>query len=370
MRLPRLLSAALACAVALLMPAATAAAADGSAEPVGGPLLGSRGVVVEPLAGAPALPSGLTAASWLVADLDTGDVLAARDAHAKRLPASTQKILTALTLIPRLDPTAVMHPTNADVDVDGSKVGLVPGTGYTVAQLFTAMLVVSGNDAANALAHAAGGTPATLALMNAEAHRLQADDTVARTPSGLDAPGETTSAYDLALIARAALQLPDFRKYVGTVRSFMPAPGHKHFEIYTHNRLLTTYPGTIGVKNGYTITAGATYVGAATRGGHTLLVSLMRTDPRFWHDAEKLLDWGFKADGHVTPVGRLVDPLPDHPEHRVTPTVARAVPVASRQEHRLSPVTLSLAGLSASITVFVTARRRRRVRRRLRLPPI
>lgn len=368
MRPTRLAVALLGCLLAVAGPAASAVAA----EPVGGPLLGTRETVVQPLAGAPALPSDISAASWVVADADTGAVLAARDAHARRLPASTLKTLTALTLIPRLDATKVMHPTNADVDVDGSKVGLVPGTGYTIAQLFTAMLVVSGNDAADSLAHAAGGIPHTVALMNAEARRLQADDTVVKTPSGLDAPGQTSSAYDLALIGRAALQLSDFRHYVGTVKSTIPAPGHKHFEIYTHNRLLTTYPGTIGVKNGYTVAAGATYIGAATRGGHTLIVTLMRTDPRFWQDAERLLDWGFKARGRVIPVGTLVDPLPDHPtENRVTPVAAaRAVPVAKPQQDHVSPVTLGVAAASASVTAVVTARRRRRSRRRLALPPL
>lgn len=368
-------SALLACALSLLAPAATAAAAtSGSATsgtgPVGGPLMGTHGVVVRPMPGAPGLPPGLTAASWLVADLDTGEVLAARDPHARNLPASTLKILTALTLIPRLDPNRKVRATNADVSVDGSKVGLVPGGVYTVRQLFTAMLVVSGNDAADTLADAAGGTPLTLRLMNEEARHLQADDTVAGTPSGLDAPGESTSAYDLALMARAALKLPDFQHYVTIVNSTMPAPHGRHFQIYTHNRLLTTYPGTIGVKNGYTIAAGATYVGAARRGGHTLIVTLMRTDPRFWLDATKLLDWGFAADGRVQPVGRLVDPLPDHPQRVVMPSVVRAMPVASRQQRTVSPFTLGLAGFSASVTAVVLTRRRRRSRGRLRLPPL
>src|SRR5205814_1631963 len=106
------------------------------------------------------------------------------------------------------------------------------------------------------------------------------------------------SAYDLALIARAGLQMPDFCHYIGIVRSHVPAPHHRRFEIYTHNRLLTTYRGMIGVKNGYTVDAAATYVGAATRNGHTIIVTLMHARPDFWDEARKLLDWGFAADGH------------------------------------------------------------------------
>ena len=96
--------------------------------------------------------------------------------------------------------------------------------------------------------------------------------------------------------------------YVGTVSSTVPAPHHKHFQIYTHNRLLTTYRGDIGVKNGYTVAANATYVGAATRNGHTILITLMHAQPYFWDEARSLLDWGFRARGKVDPVGTLVDP--------------------------------------------------------------
>src|SRR3954452_23130727 len=97
------------------------------ADPIGGPLLAGRGVVEQPLPGAPALPTDLTSATWLVADLDTGDVLAAKGPHEKYLPASTLKTLTALTLIPRLDPNQMVKASWRDAAVDGSKVGIVPG---------------------------------------------------------------------------------------------------------------------------------------------------------------------------------------------------------------------------------------------------
>jgi D-alanyl-D-alanine carboxypeptidase (penicillin-binding protein 5/6) len=359
---------------------------------IGGQLLGSRGVVEHGLAGAPALPHGVSARAWLVADLDTGDVLAARDAHGQFLPASTLKVLTALTLIPRLDPKAVVRITNDDVNVDGSRVGVVPGEGYTVEQLFTALLVVSGNDAAGALARAAGGRDTTVRMMNEVAHWLRAGDTVARTPSGLDAPGQHTSAYDLALIGRAALTVPDFRRYVTTVRSYMPAPGHQKFEIYTHDRLLTHYPGAIGVKNGYTSAAQATYIGAARRGGHTLMVTLMDAHPAFWKEAEALLDWGFAARGRVVAVGRLVQPLAGSSPaangrgavHGATASrsvrsardavVASVATVAARRDNlstgggRGPALPAALLAVSAVGATLVRRRHLRR-RRRLRLPP-
>jgi D-alanyl-D-alanine carboxypeptidase (penicillin-binding protein 5/6) len=274
---------------------------------IGGGRLASPGVVVS--AAAPKLPRKkvLTSSSWLVADADSGEVLAAKNPHGKFLPASTLKTLTAVTLLPRLDPRTKIRPSRSDIDVDGSKVGLVPTMRYTVDELFTCMLVVSGNDCANTLADAAGGKAKTLRLMNAEARHLGALDTVARTPSGLDGKGESSSAYDLALIARAGLGMPAFRHYVGILRDEFPAPHHKHYEIDNHNRLLTRYRGDIGVKNGYTVAAKATYVGAATRGGHTVVVTLMHARPNFWPEARALLDWGFAAEG-APAVGRLVRP--------------------------------------------------------------
>jgi len=295
------------CACTALAPA-TAGADSSVIGPVGGELLASRATVVLGQPGTLAPPANITASGWLVADLDTGAVLAARDAHGRYAPASTLKTLTALTLIPRLAPARTVTAARADVAVDGSKVGLVPGQSYRVDQLFTALLVVSANDAANTLSTAAGGATGTVARMNAEAVRLQALDTTARTVSGLDAPGQVSSAYDLALIGRAAMRLRPFRQYVAVRRSFVPAPGGRRIEIGSHNRLLWNYPGAIGIKNGYTVAAGAAFIGAATRGGRTLEVTLLHASPRVWHEAAALLDWGFAAAGRVTPVGQLVDP--------------------------------------------------------------
>jgi serine-type D-Ala-D-Ala carboxypeptidase (penicillin-binding protein 5/6) len=369
----RSLAAVVAALACLAVGTSPAWAAKSGIDPVGGPLLAGHGVIVRPLSGAPALPTDLTSASWLVADVDTGQVLAAKAPHERFLPASTLKTLTAVTLIPRLDPNQLAKPGYRDVAVTGSKVGLVQGMSYTVRQLFTAMLVVSGNDAADTLAEAAGGIGKTVRMMNAEATHLQAYDTFARTPSGLDGPGESSSAYDLALIARAGLAMPDFRKYVGTVKSRMPAPHHKHFQIYTHNRLLTTYRGDIGIKNGYTVAANATYVGAATRHGHTIVITLMHANPYFWPEAKSLLDWGFKAEGKVEPIGTLVDPQQAAPVTAKAPksdTSSTTLVLSARHNGGSVPVwQIALLAASAAIAAVVTARRLRRPAR-LSLPPL
>jgi D-alanyl-D-alanine carboxypeptidase (penicillin-binding protein 5/6) len=350
---------------------------------VGGPLLASKGVVEQPLAGAPALPapSALPASSWLVANLTTGAVLAAKDPHGRSLPASTLKTLTALTLIPRLDPSEMFKVPNQAARVDGTKVGLVPGMRYSISKLFTCMLVMSANDAADALSEANGGIAHTVAQMNLVARHLQADDTHADTPSGLDGPGETTSAYDLALIAKAEYQLPAFRHYVSLATARVPAPHHKHFQIQSHNNLLTTYRGDVGGKNGYTVAAHATYVGVARRHGQTLVVALMDAYPIWWPMARDLLNWGFKANGKVEPVGALVTPLsPGSAEAAVQRAAANNVLINGRpaapKRNKLPwfPIEVVVAFVIAlGLTGLITRRRRSRrraYRPRLRLPPI
>ena len=349
------LLAPLVLAVPLLATATPARAQD----PVGGDRLATHGTVAPP--GGPALPRTV-AAGWLVADLDTGQVLAAKDPHGRFAPASTLKALTALTLIPLLDVHRQVTPTFDDVNADGSRVGLVEHVAYPVSQLFTAMLVVSGNDAANTLATAAGGVGVTVAAMNAEAEHLQAFDTHAATPNGLDAPGQRSSPYDLALIGRAAMQLPDFRRYVATRHSQIRGPHGRTIAISSHDKLLYNYPGAIGIKNGFTVAARATFIGAATRGGHTLVVTLMRTEPRYWPEAAALLDWGFAAErAGVAPVGRLVAPqgTPVQGEPAVEPAAAPAAAAAppAGGPGRLPVVPVGLAALALATGVLLVKRR-------------
>jgi D-alanyl-D-alanine carboxypeptidase (penicillin-binding protein 5/6) len=237
------------------------------------------------------------------------------------------KTLTAVTLLPLLEPDQAVTATQEAANVDGTKVGVVAGTSYRVGDLMTAMLMMSGNDASHLLAVANGGLEPTLEDMNAEAARLRALDTVARTPHGLDAEGQVSSAYDLALINRYGMQVPEFRRLLELRRAQFPKPDGTTYEISSHNKLLGNYAGMIGGKNGYTRAARASYVGAASRDGRTIIVALMRAEPNFWAEAQALLDWGFAADGVAKPVGQLVDPVPPVPEPTASsgPTPATSV---------------------------------------------
>jgi len=284
-------------------------APDGST--VGGEALATRALVTVP--GAPPLPEGIDAHGWLVADAGTGAVLGAHDPHGRYYPASTLKTLTLLTLAPVLDPALVVEGTTEDENIEGSRVGLVRGGQYPVALLFQALMMQSGNDAANALARAAGGVESTLAAMNATAERLQAFDTVAGTPSGLDVAGQSSSPYDLALIMRELVADPVTLAVLQTPTAQMPpvAGLTEGYQIQNQDSLLTDYPGTLGGKNGFTDAARHTFVAAAERDGRRLVVSLMqaeRSPVPTTEQAKRLLDWGFAVPAGATGAGRLVTP--------------------------------------------------------------
>ncbi len=313
-------------------PAPSAAVAS---EPVGGPLLHGTGVIVRPRPGATKLPT-VAVRSYLVADLSTGAVLAAKAPHQRNRPASTLKILTGLTLLPRLDRTAKYTATYQDDAQIGSAVGIVEGHTYTIDQLFLGLFLVSGNDAAHALATAAGGEKQTVMLMQRTAAHLRALDTTVVNSSGLDSDREYSSAYDLALIARAGLKRADFRRYVSTKQSRFPAKEKgKTFAISNQNELLGDYPGAIGVKTGYTSLAKNTLVAAATRDDRTILVVLMRGRYGIHEEAARLLNWGFANAESVNAVGRLVDPAPPGGEPTrsadTKAAVGPAAPHASRE---------------------------------------
>jgi D-alanyl-D-alanine carboxypeptidase (penicillin-binding protein 5/6) len=280
--------------------------------------MGECGLVLP--VGAPAPPAGINAMSWLIADADSGEVLAAKDPHARNRPASTLKLLTALLAVDQLPADRIVVATQADADQDGSRVGLGPGGRYTVRQLLTGLLLSSGNDAAHALAVQLGGVAQTVEQMNELAARLGALDTRAATPSGLDGPGMSASAYDLALAFRQVLSRPLLVELLGTRQVDFPGFGNRPgFVVSNDNKLLRSYPGALGGKTGFTDDARHTQLDAAQRGGRRLMVVLMRGEQRpvsMAEQAARLLDYGF-ALPTGRPVGRLVDEA-ESPETVVT----------------------------------------------------
>ncbi|MFI9581094.1 D-alanyl-D-alanine carboxypeptidase family protein [Streptomyces sp. NPDC052236] len=293
---------------------------------VGGAQLGKPGTQVSLVPGVPVLPQKLSGRSWIVADAETGDVLASHNAHWRLAPASTLKMLFADTLLPRLPRTELHTVTDADLANLGegsSLVGLKEDHRYSVRDLWLGVFLRSGNDAVHALASMNGGIGKTVLEMQAHAEELQALDTHVVSPDGYDSNGQVSSAYDLTLIARSGMQKKDFREYASTATAKFPGEkvrGKKRetFEIQNTNRLLTgdyglaPYKGIAGVKNGTTTHAGSTFTGVAERDGKVLLVTVMNPDSgesqAVYKEAGRLLDWGFAAAGKVKPVGELVPP--------------------------------------------------------------
>ncbi|MGW2562929.1 D-alanyl-D-alanine carboxypeptidase family protein [Streptomyces sp. NPDC001514] len=293
---------------------------------VGGAQLGKPGTQVDLAPGAPVLPKDLTGRSWIVADAESGDVLAAHNAHWRLPPASTLKMLFADTVLPKLSRDEAYTVTNNDlagVGEGSSLVGVKEDQTYTVHDLWLGVFLRSGNDAVHVLAEMNGGVPQTVQEMQDHADELQALDTHVVTPDGYDETGQVSSAYDLTLIARSGMQKKDFREYCSTARAEFPGeqkPGKKRetFEIQNTNRLLTgdfglnPYEGIAGVKNGNTTHAGATFTGVAERNGKVLLVTVMNPSSdesqAVYKETARLLDWGFAAAGKVKPVGELVPP--------------------------------------------------------------
>lgn len=350
---------------------------------VGGARLGQPGTQVNLLPGAPALPANLTGRSWIVADAESGEVLASHNAHWRLPPASTMKMLFADTLLPSLPKDQVHKVTEEEMSGVGegsSLVGVREDQEYSVHDLWLGVFLRSGNDAVHVLSAMNGGVEKTVKDMQAHAEELQALDTHVVSPDGYDAPDQVSSAYDLTLIARSGLQKPDFREYCGTADAKFPGmqePGKPRdfFEIQNTNRLMTgagglsPYKGIAGVKNGNTTMAGATFTGAAQRGNQKLLVTVM--DPEsggvnsVYEETADLFDWGFAAAGKVKPVGELVPPKSEDTTSFGSPAQSHKNKASASGKGAVGGIgtALGIAGgalAAAAGGMFVVNRRRRR----------
>jgi D-alanyl-D-alanine carboxypeptidase (penicillin-binding protein 5/6) len=251
---------------------------------------------IEP-AGAVSIPEG-PAQAWLLADLDNGRILASRNPYEPHAPASTIKALLAMVVLDQLPLNAVIAAKPTNTDVECSCVGVKEGRAYTVRQLLDGLMLVSGNDAANTLAEGLGGYQAAVARMNAKAVAVGARNTHASSPSGLDGPGmeSITTPFDLAMIYRTALRYPAFAAIVRQPSSLFPTDDGPR-DIVNQNELLKRYPGTLVGKTGFTNLAQHTFVGAAQRNGHSLVVVQMYGSGDMYGQAIGLLDWGFSQYG-------------------------------------------------------------------------
>lgn len=271
----------------------------------------------------------VSAQSAVVLTADTGTVLFEKDGHTPRPVASTTKIMTALLALEaaqeRGDP--LVDITQEMVAVEGSSMGLQAGDSISLTGLAAGMLLASGNDAANAAAlYLEGSLESFAARMNQRAAALGMEDTHFVTPSGLDGEdaqglGHLSTAYDMALLARAALEDQAFRQLCSSPSLAVEfAEPVKRVTYTNHNKLLTQYQGCVGVKTGFTKEAGRCLVSAAERDG-ALLIAVTLNAPNDWEDHTALLDYGFSqvepyqlAGGDV----RLTVPVVGSPEEAVS----------------------------------------------------
>lgn len=245
--------------------------------------------------GAPAAPAiGATAA--VLMDARTGHVLYARSSQLRWPPASTTKILTALLVDEALsDDSVVAISARAAAERSGTAIGLEVGEVWTVRDLLPALLIYSANDAAVALAEAVAGSVEEFATqMNARAQALGVQTSHFVTPHGRFHPQHYSTAYDLALIARAALRSKRIAGIAAKQTWELQRPGQPPRMLINTNKFLWRYPGADGVKTGWIAESGPSLVASATRDGWQLIAVVLNA-PQMETDAAALLDYGFGA---------------------------------------------------------------------------
>ena len=236
----------------------------------------------------------LAAQSAALVDSYSGEFLYTKNPEVKQYPASSTKILTALIVIEAGDLDQLVTVAPEDTKVEPSSLDLKPGQQFTRRQLLFGMLLKSANDVAMCLARDnAGSVPAFAEKMNVRAAELGATNSHFVNPHGLHDPNHYTTAHDLVLIARAAMQQPLFRQIVSTIYYTWRAPNGVVDELRNHNRLLRHFAGCNGLKTGYTRAAQQVLVSSALRGGHEVISVVLHTDkPGIWVDSKTLLAYG------------------------------------------------------------------------------
>jgi D-alanyl-D-alanine carboxypeptidase (penicillin-binding protein 5/6) len=241
---------------------------------------------------APAAPRVL-ARSALLVDAASGQILYERNPNLALPPASTTKLLTALLVYERTGLNGQVVVQRSDTLVEPSHIPLRTGETVAVKTLVKALLIGSDNDSAMALARHTGGSVAKfVAMMNARARELGCTGSLFKTPNGLPAPGQVTTASDLLKIFQAAIAVPELREICSTPSlKLTTAIGTQ--TIRNHNKLLGVYPGMGPAKTGWTFASAHTYAASATQNGHELHLILLHS-VNSWTDARMLFDFGFE----------------------------------------------------------------------------
>ncbi|MDE7280503.1 MAG: D-alanyl-D-alanine carboxypeptidase [Ruminiclostridium sp.] len=283
----------------------------------------------------------LSAAGAVLINRDTGSVIYEHNAYEQRAMASTTKIMTALLTAEAGDLDTRFTADSYAIKVEGTSMGLKEGDIVTRRALLYGMLLPSGNDAANAAAVSVGGSMGEFVkLMNKKAQELGLKDTRFANPSGLDAQGHYTTAYDLAMLTRAALENPVFAEICkcSSARVEFGNPPYMR-TLSNSNKMLWQYEGCVGVKTGFTDNARRCLVTAAERKG-VRLIAVTLSDSDDWVDHTAMLDYGFeqvKPTEIVLP-SPIVVPVAGGSEDRVTLQLAEKItlPLSEEENQALS----------------------------------
>ena len=242
----------------------------------------------------------VSAKAAILMHADSGRVLYEKNADEHMLIASTTKIMTAIVVLEHCDLDDLVEVDSRSAGIEGSSMYLKAGESYTVEDLLYGLLLVSGNDAASALAlHVADSMEEFAELMNAKAAELGMTESSFKNAHGLDEEGHYSTARDMAKLAAYCMGNEDFARIAGTVSHTV---GEQ--TLVNHNRLLREYDGCLGLKTGYTMAAGRTLVTCAERDG-ARYVCVTLNDPDDWDDHKALYDWAFAnySFAEVIPAG-------------------------------------------------------------------
>lgn len=233
----------------------------------------------------------------------TGEVIYSRNVAKRHAMASTTKIMTAILAIEHSEMDEIVTVSPNAARQEGSAMYIDAGMQVYMRDLLYGLMLPSGNDAAVAIAeHIAGSQEAFADMMNEKAKEIGARDTHFVNPNGLPDDNHYTTAYDLAAIARYAMKLPEFREFAGCYHYIAtPLNSDKIMEFYNHNKLLSMYPGTTGVKTGYTEKAGRCFVSAAKR-DNMEFIAVTLDDNNDWNDHMEMLDYAFSQHYPVSVV--------------------------------------------------------------------
>jgi serine-type D-Ala-D-Ala carboxypeptidase (penicillin-binding protein 5/6) len=238
-------------------------------------------------------PREVRARYAILVDPASGAVLWGRRSRTPAPPASLTKMLTALAVRASLDLDAVTVASRAAAGQPARRLAVRRGQKLTVDQALKALMISSANDVAVMLAEAAGGSVDRFArAMDAESERLGLQESSWRNPNGLDQRGHRSTAFDLAILARAVLQDRWLARVVRKRHAAFVTPSGRRHSLTTRSRFLLGYRGAVGVKTGFTDDAGHCLAAAATRGGRTLIAVVLHS-PDNAGDAGRMLDWGF-----------------------------------------------------------------------------